>query len=256
MYAPQKHVLTFFAVTLLVFSVGHTAVAEVIDPTNCTITAVNEWGSREAAHALDGSGLNPVEGDTGAVHTGLANPNYIAWHSLILGTTAEPAIEHSWLIVGLGGSCNTDSINLWNYNHEGGYESETPTGELARGVKDFNLWIRNDGTAGNNTHGSGAVFDSTGWTQVSSNNTLQPGTGLDGYLGESFSLTGNATHVAIEILSNHEGTVTANGTLSDGYGLGTIVGLSEVRVFSAVPEPSTLVLLMLAGCMVFLKRAR
>ncbi|MBN1588735.1 MAG: PEP-CTERM sorting domain-containing protein [Pirellulales bacterium] len=250
-------VLVLLAAVLLVFGIVQTAAAEsVIDYTSCSVIASSEFGRREAVHTIDGTGMNPVEGSYGATHSGYANPNDIAWH-----TSYDPRgiVEHAWLIIDLGDSYSVDSINIWNYNHEGGIDGETPAGELARGVKEFNLWIRNDGTTGNNAQNSNLAFDSNGWTQIGSTNSLQPGTGFDDYVGQIFALDGNATHVAIDILSNHDGTVVYHGEdpyeLFDAYG--PLVGLSEVRVYAdAVPEPSTLALLILVGCMGLLKRVR
>jgi hypothetical protein len=256
MNGSRHRVLFLFAVVFLVLGVAQFAAAEsVIDYTNCTVIASSEGGAREAGRAINASGLDPVEGDHGATHDGGFNPNYQAWHTIYNGAD-NGIVEHGWFIVDLGGSYAVESINIWNYNHEGGAgDSETPAGELARGVKDFNLWVRNDGTAGGNVHNSNVIFDSNGWTQIGGANVLQPGTGLDDYIGESFALGGDATHVAIEILSNHDGTVTANGTLQDNFG--PLVGLSEVRVFAdVVPEPGALVLLMVLGFTGLLRRVR
>ncbi len=201
---------------------------QVIDYSAYSVTASSTWvDDRRPEHVIDGSGLSDPLGDIGATHSNAeAGTNY-AWHTYFNDSAANGIVEHAWLIVDLGDIYTLDGMNIWNYNHPGGGGAE-----MTRSIREYNLWVRTDDSAGNNVANSNQPFDATGWTLVLEEAVLESGSGLNTYTGQLVAMGGvTAQRVAIEILSNYDGYDVTRDGLADTDPFGPLVGCSEVRFF-------------------------
>ncbi len=135
-----------------------------------------------------------------------------------------------WVTFDFGSAAQLDQIFIWNISEN--------TGQNRR-VNTYNIYYSNSPTVAP-ASGSSVDFDfsSGGWTQIGSTKSLlqwSNGTGADGT--ETLGVT--AQYIGLEFIT---------------YGGGTRVGLNEVA-FTAVPEPSALMLLGLGG-LLFVRRRR
>jgi len=146
-------------------------------------------------------------GMTGAFPNGVAST--VWWTSWAAEYHDPPDFLHEWIEWDLGATYTLSKVHVWNYN-EGGYTDE--------GIKtlDIQKWT---GTAWEN------AYTGLTWNQAPDN---------DAYAGfdQLFSTPITTSKIRFANLVN--------------YGSVWGAGVSEV-VFYAVPEPSTLVLLVTAG---------
>jgi hypothetical protein len=121
-----------------------------------------------------------------------------------------------------------DKMYLWNVQ-EGN--------ALDRGTSAFDIYYSNSPTLAAPAAGGTVTsydFGSGGWTQLSAGNNLAQGTQV-GDAGESFDISGasGAQYIGLHLTANHGGFRT---------------GLGEIAITTgAVPEPSSLGLLLLGG---------
>ncbi len=218
----------WYFIFLSLIAIYQTMAAQVIDHNDYSVMASSSWvADRQPELIINGSGLNDPAGDTGATHiNGQSGSNY-SWHTRY---NPNGIVEHAWLIFDLGGSYSLESMQIWNYNHTGSGGAET-----TRSIRQYNLWLRNDDSAGNNSADSNQPFDSTGWTLLLENAVLNPAPGNNNYTGQNIKLDATvARRVAIEILSNYDGyDVTGDGA-PDTDPFGPLVGCSEVRFFQTI----------------------
>ena len=128
-------------------------------------------------------------------------------------------LANSQITFDLGAVTSLSGMAVWNYDEWQDWPAYVNHND--RGIQQFTLWSSNDGT---------------NYTQVGSTDTLAEAvcTGvLDAEGGhDTFDLTGlNARYLRMNLVS----TFSSNTT--------NIYGLGEVRFYSAVPEPSAVVLL-------------
>jgi hypothetical protein len=197
---------------------------------NVEIESVSsQISGREAINVVNGSGLATDGGGTFHISTS-ANGNY--WMS---GPQGAP-----WSIMfDLVANYDLASFHVWNFNRASGLALDRSANEVQISIADA-------------VGGSFSILDSdpaTGGVQ----NFFFPRTGEVKTYGQTFSLSAagadNVRLVRFDILSNHDTT-----TPLDSY-----TGLSEVQFTGVVivPEPSSLVLILLAGsCSLFFRRPR
>ncbi len=223
-----KKLLPAFAVA----SIG-TAAAALVVPTG--INAFHQGdslaGDGSALKAIDGSGMAKGTADDPSTWTVSSNAWQDDWQGF-----STPAADTTWAVLDLGGpTADLDRMYLWNVQE---------ASALDRGVADFNIWHSNSPTlAPPATSGTVTTYDfaSGGWTQLGGTSNLPIGTGV-GDAGASFDVSGasGAQYIGIEILSNHGGNRS---------------GFAEVAFTTAIPEPSSIIL-VLAGGLGLLRRRR
>ena len=168
----------------------------LIPPSELSVISSSQYSIADAADAFDGSGL------TDDLH----NDNYTdGWLS---GPTGA---EGQWVIVDLGDTYTLDHLRAWNYNQPGWTE---------RGIAQADIYYSTAGV-GNNSHLSGAAFDSTGWQTLVSDQsfTRSPDGPAIENTDANISLPNvSASQIAIVVDSN--------------FG-GNFAGLAEMQIYEA-----------------------
>ena len=121
-------------------SYGAVPTSTLIPPSQLSAISSSQYGAGDIADAFDGTGLDA----TGDNH---GNNPYDGWLSANAGAAGQ------WVIVDLGGTYTLDHLRAWNYNQNN---------LTARGLEQADIYYSTAGV-GNNTHLSGATFDSSGW---------------------------------------------------------------------------------------------
>jgi len=152
-----------------------------------------------------------------------------AWADDWQGFSSDNSGNNTWAVVDLGSAtAGLDKMYLWNVQ-EGN--------ALDRGTSAFDIYYSNSPTLAAPAAGGTVTsydFGSGGWTQLSAGNNLAQGTQV-GDAGESFDISGasGAQYIGLHLTANHGGFRT---------------GLGEIAITTgAVPEPSSLGLLLLGG---------
>ena len=176
----------------------------LIPPSQLSAISSSQYGAGDIADAFDGTGLDA----TGDNH---GNNPYDGWLSANAGAAGQ------WVIVDLGGTYTLDHLRAWNYNQNN---------LTARGLEQADLYYSTAGV-GNNTHLSGATFDSSGWQTLVDNQTFirsPGGTTIENTDASILLPNVTATHVAIVVDSS--------------FG-SSFVGFAEMQIYGA-PASSAL----------------
>ena len=204
-----------------------TASAAVVVPAG--ITAFHQGdslnGNGSILKAADGSGMAKGDADDPSTWT----VSSTAWADDWQGFSSDNSGNNTWAVVDLGSAtAGLDKMYLWNVQ-EGN--------ALDRGTSAFDIYYSNSPTLAAPAAGGTVTsydFGSGGWTQLSAGNNLAQGTQV-GDAGESFDISGasGAQYIGLHLTANHGGFRT---------------GLGEIAITTgAVPEPSSLGLLLLGG---------
>jgi hypothetical protein len=197
-------------------------------PTNITPTVSSALNNISiggyAVDMLSGQGFggaapNFTDADNDGVpeHANSSPINHDMW------LTASGAAGLQWAAFDLGTTFRLETMRVWNYNQSGG---------TTRGIQNANIYYST--LASPSLPGVPSASPAiAGWTQLGSGAfTFTQATGLANYDSVTDINFGavSVRHVLIDVVTNY------------GDASGTTVGLSEVQFFTAVPEPSTLML--------------
>lgn len=197
--------LKSITIAIACVTLSSAAGAATIVPTGVVaLDTFSLFGQYKPENLINGSGLS---------QGGLHDADFSAMWMTNLG------VNQAQITFDLGSVFTLSGVDIWNYNFGDPQQFQST---ILRGVKDLRLLTSLDGVA----------------FQEASTGTLQMGTGQP-LAGQSFSLTGDARFVKLDILNNYgQGTYAERDWNS---------GLSEVRFagVSAVPEPATWAMMLL-----------
>ena len=175
--------------------------SQVIPASQLTVTSSSQYSTADAAGAFDGSGLS------GDLHNDIYTDG---WLSSPAGAAGQ------WVIVDLGGTFTLDHLRAWNFNQPGWSE---------RGIAQADLYYSSAGV-GNNSHLSGAAFDSSGWQTLVNDQvfTRSPG-----------GITIENTDANIDLLNV---TATQIAIVVDSNFGGNFAGFAEMQIYGELEASS------------------
>lgn len=210
---------------------GAANAATIVVPTDVDESSFFQ-ASYDSSRTINGSGLSSslatgdAEPTTWPTHdTDVTSPssNHTVWLSASHGTSANAS--STWLMFDLGQSYELGGMHVWNWNDDRSQQ---------RGINVVDVKFA---TALTGTFGSTNASD-TGWGGTQQKN-FGTATFLNSYTGEDHSFTPvTARYVLFDIQSN-------DGDIYTGF--------SEV-VFTAIPEPSAVLLSSLGGLLLLRRR--
>ena len=238
--------LSVFVATLVMANVvsAGTIIVPASATANTEYSPANGWGPASALidpTDLNASNQHMAEGFA-------SNPDW-------LGTDVWGTWEN-WVYLDLGAAYDLEELRIWNY-HE-----DAPIEVFGRSVKDATIWVAGPGAtlpaAGVPTGIGGSGFSAGGgWTQVGGNVVLTPGPSTVTPVApmdpsDVFDLTGQTgiQYVGINVDTRWGGNSHQGWDPAYPAGTNWAPGLAQIQV-TAVPEPGSLLLLMVGGMMLF-----
>ena len=185
----------------------------LIPPSQLSAISSSQYGIADVEDAFDGTGL------TGDLHSA----DYTdGWMSANTGAAGQ------WVIVDLGGTYTLDHLQAWNYNQAVWHE---------RGIAQADIYYSTSGV-GNNSHLSGAAFDTSGWQTLVEDQAFTRAAGEEAMESTDPNIAlpnVTATHVAIVVDSN--------------FG-GNFVGFAEMQFYETTAAAATYNLSIFDGSIV------
>ena len=181
-----------------------------------------DYFNNPATAAVNGNGLDGL-----GQHNTNDNGN-VSW----LSNAATP----SWIRLDFGSVYNVGDLKIWNMNSNSHTE---------KGAREFDVYVRTT-TETNNTDNSNVDFDSTGYTLVTSITEFPEGPTSPTYTGETpIDLGGVGARLLVIDITRTWRDADPNE-----------VGLAEIQVFEAIPEPATVSLLLMGAAGLVARRRR
>lgn len=222
-------------VAIAALAMANTASAIIINGTATVSSAFT--GAHGGAAATDPTDLNGagqhIGGDFGAGISWLSGNN----------TTAD-----EWIFVDLGAEFKLDEIEIWNYHEVVGAAFETN----GRSVSGYELFVGGAGAALPAGLSTTPFTGGGGWTSINSGTlaigptTVNAGVPLLAATDTFSASNAGVRFIGIDVSSRHG---------ADPFTT-TAVGLAQIRVSIAVPEPATAALGLLGTAVLGLRRRR
>ena len=234
----MKKYMTFCAVALLAGPAAHGALTQLLPVDVRAHHRGEPSGNGNIIRVGDGVGLTKPDADDPSTWTHASD-----WQSMWHGNLTEVSGAEGWVVFDLGEAYQLGTMYIWNGNQGGVFNGSPHTN---KGINEYDLYYATSLTVplpANSATVTGYDFNSGGWTQFGTTQTLTAGTGAAGSpVNGTVDLAGvTARYVAMDIQSR----IGSHDQLQ--------VGLSEV-VFTQIPEPGTAGLMGLFGLAALVRR--